>query len=74
MIDGRDSVTHLAATGDHRLVVEISVVAAGTLRPSAVVGALLDLPPEAVPRLRVHKVATRFQHAAREPAARAAAP
>jgi len=45
----------------------------GTLRPSAVVAALLDLPPDEVAALRMHKLATRF-HAPPEPAVLAAAP
>ena len=52
---------------------EVTVASEGTLKPSAIVGALLDLPDTVPPALRVHKLATRFRAAAPEPAALAAA-
>ena len=33
----------------------------GTVKPGALLGELLAIPPEEVPTLRVHKVATRFR-------------
>ncbi len=73
IVDGRRAVTALEVLAPQRLVIEITMGAEGTLRPSAVVAALLDLPPAALPALRTHKLATRF-HPAPEPAAAAAAP
>jgi len=64
-VDARPFVHALEVTGPQRLLVELAVGPAGTLRPGAVVGALLGIPPDVVPTLRVHKLATRF----REPAA-----
>jgi len=49
-------------------VLEIAVGRDGTLRPNAVVGALLGLDAATLPSLRVHKLVTRFRAAA-DPAA-----
>jgi len=40
----------------------------GTLKPETLVGALLGLPADVLPTLRVHKLATRFRSAAEPPA------
>jgi radical SAM family uncharacterized protein/radical SAM-linked protein len=72
-VDARSALLSLAATGPGLLTMEIAVAPEGTPRPSAIVGALLDLPPDTLPRLRVHKIATRFHPVAAEPAALAAA-
>jgi hypothetical protein len=71
VVDGRHAVTAVEVVTPQRLAIEIAVGPDGTLRPSAVVAALLDLPPGALPALRTHKLATRF-HAA--PGAAAGAP
>ena len=73
VVDARSSLVSLSALGPARLAIEIAVAADGTLRPGAVAGALLDLSPDSISRLRVHKVATRFRPAAPEPTALAAA-
>jgi Uncharacterized protein conserved in bacteria (DUF2344) len=73
VVDGRRAVTALEVVAPQRLALEITMGREGTLRPSAVVAALLDLPPDALPALQMHKLATRF-HAAPEPAAVAASP
>ena len=67
-VDARDTITALEQPGPERLVVEIAVGRDGTLRPSAVVGALLGLDAATLPALRVHKLATRF-HTASVPTA-----
>ncbi len=73
VVDGRPTVTALEVAAAQRLVLELAVGPDGTLRPSAVIAALLGLSPEAVPALRMHKIATRF-HAAPETSGVAAAP
>jgi radical SAM-linked protein len=64
MVDARPFVRVLADAGPHRLRLELAVGPEGTVKPGAVVGALLDIPAAAVAQLRVHKVATRFRAAA----------
>jgi radical SAM family uncharacterized protein/radical SAM-linked protein len=73
VVDGRHAVTAVEVVTPQRLAIEIAVGPDGTLRPSAVVAALLDLPPGALPALRTHKLATRF-HAALGAAAVAPSP
>jgi hypothetical protein len=68
VVDGRSALTVLEQHGPERLVLEIAVGRDGTLRPNAVVGALLGLDAATLPSLRVHKLATRFRAAA-DPAA-----
>ena len=72
-MDGRLAVTALEVLTPQRLALEITMGPDGTLRPSAVVAALLELPADALPALRTHKLATRFR-AAPEPATVAASP
>jgi radical SAM family uncharacterized protein/radical SAM-linked protein len=64
MVDARPFVRALADAGPHRLRLELAVGPEGTVKPGAVVGALLDIPAADVAQLRVHKVATRFRAAA----------
>jgi radical SAM family uncharacterized protein/radical SAM-linked protein len=73
VVDGRLAVTALEVLTPQRLALEITMGPDGTLRPSAVVAALLELPADALPALRTHKLATRFR-AAPEPATVAASP
>jgi len=73
LVDARRSVTALELVSASQLVVEIAVGPEGTLRPSAVVAALLDLDAGVTATLGVHKLATRF-HTYPEPAAAASAP
>jgi radical SAM-linked protein len=68
LVDGRGALTALEQPGPERLVLEIAVGRDGTLRPNAVVGALLGLDAATLPSLRVHKLATRFRTTA-DPAA-----
>ncbi len=63
IVDGRQAVTALEMVAPQRLALEIAVGPDGTLRPSAIVAALLELPPDALPALRTHKLATRFRAA-----------
>jgi radical SAM-linked protein len=64
LVDGRSALTALEQPGPERLVLEIAVGRDGTLRPNAVVGALLGLDATTLPALRVHKLETRFRPAA----------
>ena len=73
LIDAQGSVTALEVVSPSRLVIEIAVGPEGTLRPSAIVAALLDLDAGAATMLAVHKIATRF-HATSEPIAAAGVP
>jgi radical SAM family uncharacterized protein/radical SAM-linked protein len=73
LVDAQSSVTALELASPSRLVVEIAVGREGTLRPGAVVAALLGLDAESGTALGVHKLATRF-HPAPEPVAAAGAP
>ena len=73
LVDAQLSVTALEHVSPSRLVIEIAVGPEGTLRPSAIVAALLDLDAGAATMLAVHKVATRF-HATSEPIAAAGVP
>ena len=66
-VDARPFVQALDVSGPQRLVVELAVGPTGTVRPGALVGALLGIPADVLPTLRVHKLATRF----RDPAAAA---
>src|SRR5207249_1101389 len=59
-IDARRAVRDLVVTGPQRLRLEVLVEPEGTLKPGPLLGVLLDLPPDAEPLLRVHKLATRF--------------
>jgi radical SAM family uncharacterized protein/radical SAM-linked protein len=70
LVDGRPLVVSLAQTGPATLALELAAGPAGTLKPNMVVAALLDLPADAAPLLRIHKRTTRF---ASDPAARDAA-
>ena len=73
IVDGRTAVRLLEATAPSRMTLELAVEPTGSVRPSAVVAALLGIPDDAVPSLRMHKVATRF-HAAPDAAAVATSP
>jgi radical SAM family uncharacterized protein/radical SAM-linked protein len=73
LVDAKLSVTALEIASPSRLVVEIVVGPGGTLRPGAIVAALLGLDATAAAAVRVHKLATRF-HAAPDPVAAAGAP
>jgi hypothetical protein len=73
LVDAQRSVTALEVVSPSRLVIEIAVGPEGTLRPSAIVAALLDLDAAAATMLAVHKIATRF-HATSEPIAAAGVP
>jgi radical SAM-linked protein len=64
IVDGRRLVSTLELTAAARLMLEVVVGRDGTLKPEAVVGALLELSEDACRRLRVHKVATRFHRGA----------
>ena len=57
-------VRGLEMTAPQRLSLELAVGPEGTVKPGALLGELLAIPPEEVPTLRVHKVATRFRAAA----------
>jgi radical SAM family uncharacterized protein/radical SAM-linked protein len=59
-VDARRLVRELALTGPRRLRLELAVEPTGGVKPSAVVGALLELEEAELPVLRVHKVATHF--------------
>jgi radical SAM family uncharacterized protein/radical SAM-linked protein len=63
VVDARRLVHALTVTGPGRLRLELAVAPEGTLRPGALVGALLEIPPDALATLRVHKVATRVREA-----------
>jgi hypothetical protein len=63
-VDARPLVHALAASGPQRLVLELAIGPTGTVRPGALLAELLDIPPDAVPTLRVHKLATRFRETA----------
>jgi radical SAM family uncharacterized protein/radical SAM-linked protein len=73
IVDARPAVTALEVVRPGCLALEIAVGPAGTLRPGAVVAALLGLPADVLPALRTHKLATRF-HVDPAPATLAAAP
>jgi radical SAM family uncharacterized protein/radical SAM-linked protein len=73
LVDAQRSVTALEVVSPSRLVIEIAVGPEGTLRPSAIVAALLELDAAAATMLAVHKIATRF-HATSEPIAAAGVP
>jgi len=60
VVDAHQFVRALDVTAPDRLRIEVAIGPDGTLRPSTLVGALLDMPAEAVVALRVHKVATRL--------------
>ena len=59
-IDARRLVRDLSLTGPGRLRLELAVESSGGVKPSAVVGALLEIAEAELPVLRVHKVATHF--------------
>ena len=59
-IDARRLVRELVVMGPGRLRLELAVEPSGGIKPSAVVGALLELPDAELPVLRVHKVETHF--------------
>ena len=63
-VDARLFVRALELVAPQRLSLELAVGPEGTVKPGALLGELLAIPPEAVPTLRVHKVATRFRAAA----------
>jgi len=63
-VDARRFVRALALSAPGRLSLELAVGPEGTVKPRAFLGELLAIPPEEVPTLRVHKVATRFRAAA----------
>src|SRR6184192_2498890 len=63
-VDARRFVRTLALSAPQRLSLELAVGPEGTVKPGALLGELLAIPPEEVPTLRVHKVATRFRAAA----------
>jgi radical SAM-linked protein len=63
-VDARRLVRALDLAGPGRLRLEMAVEPSGGLKPSAVVGALLQLGDAELPVLRVHKVATRFHASA----------
>lgn len=67
--DARRAVPFLELAGPDRIAMEVAVEPEGTPKPGAVLGPLLGLDDEALRRLRVHKVATRFR---RPPTAAAA--
>src|SRR5438034_387750 len=60
-VDARRFVRSLEMTAPQRLPLELAVGPEGTVKPGALLGELLAIPPEEVPTLRVHKVATRFR-------------
>jgi radical SAM family uncharacterized protein/radical SAM-linked protein len=60
-IDARRFVRALDLVGPMRLQVELTVGPEGTLKPGALLGALLALPAEEVAMLAVHKITTRFR-------------
>jgi radical SAM family uncharacterized protein/radical SAM-linked protein len=62
-VDARALVRALVHAAPQRLSLELAIGPAGTVKPGALVEALLAISPDAIPALRVHKVATRF-HAA----------
>ena len=51
----------LAVAAPQRLALELNVGPEGTLKPGTLLGALLPIPADDLPSLRVHKVATRFR-------------
>jgi len=63
-VDACRFVRGLEMTAPQRLSLELAVGPEGTVKPGALLGELLAIPPEEVPTLRVHKVATRFRAAA----------
>jgi radical SAM family uncharacterized protein/radical SAM-linked protein len=63
-VDARRWVQALRQSAPQQVRVEVAVGPGGTLKPGALLGALLDLPADAIPSLRVHKVSTRFRAAA----------
>ena len=60
-VDARRFVRALEMTAPQRLSLELAVGPEGTVKPGAFLGELFAIPPEEVPTLRVHKVATRFR-------------
>jgi radical SAM family uncharacterized protein/radical SAM-linked protein len=60
IVDGRRVVRELAHPAPLTLVVELGVGPEGTVKPGALMAALLALPDEAVSMLRIHKRATRL--------------
>jgi radical SAM-linked protein len=63
-LDARPFVRALDVAGPTRLVLELAIGPTGTVRPGALVAELLGIPPDLVPTLRVHKLATRFRDTA----------
>jgi radical SAM-linked protein len=59
-VDARRFVHALELVGPQRLRLELAVGPEGTLKPAALLGALLPLGPDDLAVLRVHKIATRF--------------
>ena len=64
LVDARGAVLGLAQTGPLELRLQLVVGPGGTLKPGVLLTALLGLPDEMVPLVRIHKRATRL----REPA------
>jgi radical SAM family uncharacterized protein/radical SAM-linked protein len=62
-VDARRFVDALALAGPLRLRLELTAGRDGTLKPAALLGALLPLSADDLACLRVHKVATRFRDA-----------
>ncbi|HJQ83298.1 MAG TPA: TIGR03936 family radical SAM-associated protein, partial [Candidatus Binatia bacterium] len=63
-VDARRFVPSLVQTGPRSVSLELTIGPEGTIRPVALLGELLALAPDALPTLRVHKLATRFRAAA----------
>src|SRR5262249_26031400 len=60
VVDARRMVGDLVHSGPQRLTVELTAGPEGTLKPGLLVAALLDLPADVVPLLRIHKRASRL--------------
>ena len=54
----------LVQAGPQRLTLDLAVGPDATVKPGVLVAELLAIPPDAIPTLRVHKLATRFREAA----------
>ena len=63
-VDARRYVRALVRTAPQRLRLELAIGPEGTVKPGALLAALLPIAPEAVPTVRIHKLATRFHAAA----------
>jgi hypothetical protein len=57
-------VLRVEQTGPHTIALDIAVAREGTLKPAAVLGAILGIDAAVLPLVRIHKLATHFHRTA----------